>query len=53
MIFRVSGYNNENVIWQGTNVQGGIVPTGTYFYTVQVRRGDNVIQKRGSIEVIN
>jgi gliding motility-associated-like protein len=52
-VFRASGYNNENVVWQGTTLTGTRVPTGTYFYTVTVRRGIEVVRKTGSIELIN
>jgi gliding motility-associated-like protein len=53
VIFNESGYNNENITWRGENKNGVLVPTGTYFYTISVKRGPAVVEKRGFIEVIN
>ncbi len=52
LIFTGTGYNNENIIWRGTNRSGGFVPTGTYFYTILVRFGSAKIEKSGFIELI-
>jgi gliding motility-associated-like protein len=52
LIFTGTGYNNENVIWRGTNRSGGLVPTGTYFYTILVRFGSAKIEKSGFVELI-
>ncbi|MBT1701936.1 HYR domain-containing protein [Chryseosolibacter indicus] len=51
-IFNASGYNNENIVWNGENKAGVGVPTGTYFYTISVKLGPNMIDKRGFIELI-
>jgi gliding motility-associated-like protein len=45
-IFETRGYDNERVFWDGK------VPTGTYFYTVEVRVKDTVWRQKGSLEVI-
>jgi gliding motility-associated-like protein len=52
-IFEASGYNNESVVWNGTNRSGIMVPTGTYFYTIIASNGDNRIHERGAIELVN
>jgi gliding motility-associated-like protein len=52
VIYSASGYNNTNVIWKGTNMQGNMVPTGTYFYTISVRYGPAALEKTGFIELI-
>ncbi|HYF68906.1 MAG TPA: HYR domain-containing protein [Ohtaekwangia sp.] len=52
VIFTAVGYNNDNVVWKGQNQEGGMVPTGTYYYTLSVEMGKNRIEKQGFIELI-
>ena len=52
LIFNGTGYDNENVVWRGTNRSGHLVPTGTYFYTVSVRFGSDKVEKSGFIELV-
>jgi len=52
VVYKASGYNNENVAWKGENTQGSLVPTGTYFYTILVNFKSTRVEKRGSVEVI-
>jgi large repetitive protein len=52
VVYTATGYNNENVVWRGMNTSGGVVPTGTYFYTISVRLGSSVVERRGFIELI-
>jgi gliding motility-associated-like protein len=52
VIFKASHYNNETTVWNGSNQNGTIVPTGTYFYTVSISTGVEVKEKKGFIEVI-
>jgi large repetitive protein len=52
VVFSASGYNNESVIWKGVNTNGAILPTGTYFYTIAVHIGQQVVEKKGFIELI-
>lgn len=51
-IFRATGYDNETIFWDGTNESGTIVPTGTYFYTVEVRFQGAIVRRKGYLEVI-
>ena len=52
VIYTASGYNNESVVWNGSNRQGSLVPTGTYFYTISVRYGPSMFEKTGFVELI-
>jgi gliding motility-associated-like protein len=51
-VFYAAGYDNETVFWDGTTSSGAKVPTGTYFYTIEVRFQDATVQKKGFLEVI-
>jgi gliding motility-associated-like protein len=51
-VFDAAGYDNEKIVWNGTNKNGTQVPTGTYFYTVEVRLQSSVVKKTGYLEVI-
>jgi gliding motility-associated-like protein len=51
-VFDRSGYDNQNVYWDGTNASGKVVPTGTYFYSIEIQTGNSVVKKTGFLEVI-
>jgi gliding motility-associated-like protein len=51
-IFYATGYDNQRIFWNGTNNNGSTVPIGTYFYTIEVRIKDEVVIKKGFLEVI-
>jgi len=51
-IYQASGYDNVRTVWNGTNKNGTLVPTGTYFYTIEVRDQGKVIFRKGFIELI-
>jgi gliding motility-associated-like protein len=36
-----NGYNNSDVVWDGSNKHGEPVPDGTYFYIVKIQYKDN------------
>lgn len=52
VIYTATGYDNGNVVWRGLNRDGAAVPTGTYFYTILVRYGEDSFEKSGFIELI-
>ena len=52
VIYRASGYNNSDVVWRGLNSSGTLVPTGTYFYVIEVDFIETRLEKRGFIELI-
>jgi gliding motility-associated-like protein len=51
-VFHAVGYDNENIFWKGERENGALVPTGTYFYTIEVKIADTIIRKKGFLEVI-
>ncbi len=36
LIWKKSGYDNVNVVWDGTNTHGVAMPDATYFYVVEI-----------------
>jgi len=52
LIFSARGYNNENVVWDGSSHQSGLrpVPSGTYFYKIDL--GDGYPTQKGFVELI-
>lgn len=52
-IYQASHYDNDKVVWNGTNLNGSIVPTGTYFFSVEVLFKETRLEKKGFIEVIH
>lgn len=52
VIYTASGYNNGSVVWRGINRDGAMVPTGTYFYSISVRYGEDFVERTGFIELI-
>jgi gliding motility-associated-like protein len=51
-IFEGLHYDNSKVVWNGTNLSGAVVPTGTYFFSIAVSFRGNRVEKKGSVEVI-
>ncbi len=49
-VYSVNGYNNENVMWDGLN-GGKTLPTGTYFYVIEINNGASVL--RGPLELVH
>ncbi|MBL0741434.1 HYR domain-containing protein [Chryseolinea lacunae] len=52
VIFQASGYNNSNVVWKGVNGDGAQVPTGTYYYFIEVHFLEQQLKKSGFIELV-
>ena len=52
VIFNAQNYNNNHVVWKGTDANGRLVPTGTYFFTISIRSGGAWVEKKGFIELI-
>lgn len=52
VVYHASRYDNESIVWKGTNKSGASVPTGTYFYTIDAHKGAQKIQETGSIELV-
>ncbi|MEQ9165851.1 MAG: HYR domain-containing protein [Fulvivirga sp.] len=51
-IFKTTGYDNQRVVWDGTNQNGKIVPTGTYFFYISVKTNSSTQKTQGFIEII-
>ena len=51
-VYSASGYDNDQIIWDGTNKNGALVPTGTYFYYISVNFVSSTVEKTGFIELI-
>lgn len=52
VIYSAENYNNQSVVWDGSNLNGTIVPTGTYFYSISFPSATSTPAKRGFIELI-
>jgi gliding motility-associated-like protein len=52
VIFRARAYDNQEVVWRGSNGAGGSVPTGTYFYSIIINSESSRIERKGFIELI-
>jgi gliding motility-associated-like protein len=52
VIYQVSGYNNNTMVWNGVNSNGVQVPTGTYYYVIEVDFRDKHLKKSGFIELL-
>jgi gliding motility-associated-like protein len=48
MVKSFTNYDNVNVFWDGTNSSGAELPSGTYFYSIEV---ENQKVKKGWIEI--
>lgn len=44
------GYNNNSVVWDGTNLKNETLPAGTYFYLLEIK---NLGVKKGCIYLTN
>ncbi|MFT4740387.1 MAG: gliding motility-associated-like protein [Marivirga sp.] len=53
LIYSGKGYDNRDVVWDGTNEKGTTVPTGTYFYFIRVRTDSEMQEQKGFIEIVN
>jgi gliding motility-associated-like protein len=51
-IFKANGYNNNEVVWSGENRSGELVPRGTYFYFISVKNEQDVIERKGFLEIL-
>ncbi|MBS1638014.1 MAG: gliding motility-associated C-terminal domain-containing protein [Bacteroidetes bacterium] len=49
-LWETNGYNNQTNCWKGENQKtGGMLPTGTYFYIIELNNGNGV--KKGWVEL--
>ncbi len=51
LVFTTTGYDNSTKVWKGTNASGMIVPSGTYFYRIELNDGGSAVET-GFIELI-
>jgi gliding motility-associated-like protein len=52
VLFQSSGYDNQSGAWSGLNKNGTLVPTGTYFYLLEIRYGSQNLKWDGFIELV-
>jgi len=52
VLFETSRYDNKMNVWRGLNKNNVLVPTGTYFYFVQINYADKRMKREGFIELI-
>jgi large repetitive protein len=52
VLYKSSGYDNQSIVWKGTNKDGSILPTGTYFYVLEINYGRQKIKREGFIELV-
>ncbi len=55
LLYKGQGYDNNLVVWDGTSSEGNLgskeyVPTGTYFYVIDLGKGEKKIT--GAIEIV-
>jgi len=52
VVFKVDSYDNNIVAWSGSSSNGARVPTGTYFFTIDIRTQGRSARQKGFLEVI-
>jgi gliding motility-associated-like protein len=52
VIYEATGYNNQSVRWNGLTKNNSRVPTGTYFYSIDIEAGSQKVKREGFIEVL-
>ncbi|AYB35054.1 HYR domain-containing protein [Chryseolinea soli] len=52
VIYQASGYNNSTMVWNGVSSNGVQVPTGTYYYVIEVDFLQKHLKKSGFIELL-
>ncbi|HRJ31456.1 MAG TPA: HYR domain-containing protein [Cyclobacteriaceae bacterium] len=52
VIYQATGYNNDSVVWAGQNKSNTLVPTGTYFYIIDVISGNKKLRWEGFVELV-
>lgn len=51
-IYKTTGYDNNQVVWNGENRNGELVSRGTYYYFISVRNEQEAIERKGFLEVL-
>jgi gliding motility-associated-like protein len=52
VIYQASGYNNTTIAWNGVNSNGTQVPSGTYYYVIEVDFLEKHLKKSGFFELL-
>lgn len=52
VLYKSSHYDNQSVVWNGTNKDNNPLPTGTYFYVLEITYGRQKVKREGFIELV-
>uniref|UniRef100_UPI002FDD5AFF HYR domain-containing protein n=1 Tax=Ohtaekwangia sp. TaxID=2066019 RepID=UPI002FDD5AFF len=52
VIYQANGYNNTTISWNGMNTNGVQVPSGTYYYVIEVNFLEKHLKKSGFFELL-
>ena len=52
IVYQVEGYNNTSIIWDGSGLNGNLLPQATYYYILTINRREKPNIFKGSVDVL-